>query len=131
MSEAFFYLKNLKCTFLEIFLSLFRRSCKDYQYFSKVNCFRVYRKLITWSSHAKSPFFLNSNIWCSHFEKSIFRVQRNNAKSGVQRSLSVISFFKNSIFPYIFCNFDTVELQKMYGKIKVLNCMHCLCPANC
>ena len=23
------------------------------------------------------------------------------------------------MFPYIFCNFDTVELQKMYEKIKV------------
>ena len=25
-----------------------------------------------------------------------------------------------SIFPYIFCKFDTVELQKMCGKTKVL-----------
>ena len=32
---------------------------------------------------------------------------------------SVISFQLTSIFSYIFCNFDTVELQKMYGKIKV------------
>ena len=30
--------------------------------------------------------------------------------------MSVISFKKTSIFPYIFCHFDTVELQKMYGK---------------
>ena len=30
--------------------------------------------------------------------------------------MSVISFKKTSIFPYIFCPFDTVELQKMYGK---------------
>ena len=28
-------------------------------------------------------------------------------------------FLENLNFPYIFCNFDTVELQKMYGKIKV------------
>ena len=34
LCEAFFYLKNLKFTFLEIFLSIFRLSCKDYQYFS-------------------------------------------------------------------------------------------------
>ena len=27
--------------------------------FRKVNCFRVYRKLITWSSHAKSPIRYN------------------------------------------------------------------------
>ena len=32
---------------------------------------------------------------------------------------SVISFYKT--FPYIFCNVDTVELQKKYGKIKVFN----------
>ena len=30
--------------------------------------------------------------------------------------MSVTSFKKTSIFPYIFCHFDTVELQKMYGK---------------
>ena len=31
--EASFYLKNLKFTSLEIFLTLFRLWCKDYQYF--------------------------------------------------------------------------------------------------
>ena len=41
-------------------------------------------------------FFLNSYIWNFLFEKSELLVQKN-----------------------IFCNFETVELQKMYGKIKV------------
>ena len=36
------------------------------QNFSKVNCFRVYRKLITWSSHAKSllgPLLRRALMW--------------------------------------------------------------------
>ena len=32
--------------------------------------------------------------------------------------VSVISFQKSSIFPHIFCKFDTVDLQKMYGVSK-------------
>ena len=59
-----------------------------------------------------SYFFLNSYIWCFLCEKSILRAQRNHTLN-LECKKSVISF----IFPYIFCNFDTFELQKMYGNI--------------
>ena len=40
----------------------------------------------------------------------------SHLKSGVQRSPRPV-FWKLQFFPYIFCNFDTFELQKMYGNI--------------
>ena len=65
-----------------------------------------------------SQFFPDSCIWCFLFEKSNLRVQRNNILN-LQGKEVCDQFFENFNFPYIFCNFDTVELQKMYGKIKI------------
>ena len=43
--------------------------------FSKVNCFHVYRKLITWSSHAKSLLKLNGYFYVFLFQiRSIERM---------------------------------------------------------
>jgi len=39
-------------------------------------------------------------------------------------SIEEFTLIVASIFPYIFCNFDTVELQKMYEKIKVSTSLH-------
>ena len=51
----------------------------------------------------------------SHFFELL---KTSKTKYGLQRSLWSV-FWKTSIFPYIFCNFDTDELKKMYEKIKV------------
>ena len=49
--NRYFWDIRLKILRLPIFNMLFQLVLTK---FSKVNCFRVYRKLITWSSHAKS-----------------------------------------------------------------------------
>ena len=45
----------------------------------------------------------------SHFSELL---KTSKTKYGLQRSLWSV-FWKTSIFPYIFCNFDTDELKKM------------------
>ena len=57
--------------------------------------------------------------------------QKQNAQRSIPASVMTVMavsprfsyFWKTSIFPYIFCNFDTLELQKMYGNI--MNIMEC------
>ena len=61
--------------------------------------------------------FLNSYIWCFLFKKSNLRVQRNNTLNLECKDVRD-QYLENLNFS-IHCNFDTVELQKMYGKIKV------------
>ena len=62
--------------------------------------------------------FVNSYIWYFLFENSNLRVQRNNTLN-LEFKEVCDQFLENLNSSIHFCNFDTVELQKMYGKIKV------------
>ena len=57
---------------------------------------------------------MNSYIWCFLFKKEFKEIA--HCKEVCDQFLENLNF----IFPYIFCNFDTVKLQKMYGKIYIL-----------
>ena len=63
-----------------------------------------------------SLFFRDSYIWCFLFEKSNLRVQRNSTLNLECKEVRDQIKKNPSIFPYIFCHFGTVELQKMYGE---------------
>ena len=57
--------------------------------------------------------FIYLILFC--FEKSNLGVQRNNTLNLECKEVRD-QFWENFNFPYIFCSFDSVELQKMYGK---------------
>ena len=65
-----------------------------------------------------SYFFLNSYTWCFLFEKSNLRDQTNSTLNLECKKVRD-QFLETGKFPYILGNFDTVELQNMYGKTKV------------
>ena len=73
--------------------------------FSKVNCFRVYRKLVTWSSHAKSLYEVTESTLRVLYMTYLSASLRN--QNGVLPNLRVVSLKSNESrtskdLPYIY-----------------------------